>query len=225
MVKYFLRLCQGTNNEIIDDAAICTISINSRWVQTITRLLKTNGYAYVLHNPKNVDRNKLSEKFLQQCKDNYLQNLYYSGSDRIDSYLSLKEDTDKYQFQTYLDKIRIVEHRTTLTRLRTGCTYLTTDTGRFNDTPKHERICPLCNDGVEGTNHFLFQCRKKTNNRVKFENIWNYIKNNKSKIKHWSKEKLKLILNMNFNSQLGASVTKAIFDLYKERVKWEKSNK
>ena len=61
MVKYFLRLCQGTNNEIIDDGVICAISINSCWVQTITRLLKTNGYAYVLHNPKNVDRNKLSE--------------------------------------------------------------------------------------------------------------------------------------------------------------------
>ena len=30
MVKYFLRLCQGTNNEIIDEAAICAISINSR---------------------------------------------------------------------------------------------------------------------------------------------------------------------------------------------------
>ena len=28
---------------------------------------------------------------------------------------------------------------------------------------------------------------------------------------------------MNFNSLLGASVTEAIFDLYKERVKWEKS--
>ena len=163
MVKYFLRLYQGTNNEIIDDTAICAISINSRWVQTITRLLKANGYAYVLHSPKNVDRNKLSDKFLQQCKDNYLQNLYYSGSDRIDSYLSLTEDTDKYQFQTYLDKIRIVEHRTTLTRLRTGCTYLTTDTGRFNnDTPKHQRICPLCNAiGVEDTNQFLFQCRKR----------------------------------------------------------------
>ena len=83
----------------------------------------------------------------------------------------------------------------------------------------------LCNDGVEDTNHFLFQCRKKKNNRIKFENIWNDIKNNKSKIRHWSKEKMKLILNMNFNSQLGANVTKAIFDLYKERVKWEKSNK
>ena len=126
---------------------------------------------------------------------------------------------------TYLDKIRIVEHRTTLIRLRTGCTYLATDTGRFNDTPKHERVCPLCKDGVEDTNHFLFQCRKKTNNRVKFEIIWNDIKNNKPKIRHWSKEKLKLILNMNFNSQLGASVTEAIFDLFKERVKWEKSNK
>ena len=73
MVKYFLRLCQGTNNEIINDAAICAISTNSRWVQTPIRLLKTktNGYAYILYNPKTVDRNKLYEKFLQQCKDNF----------------------------------------------------------------------------------------------------------------------------------------------------------
>ena len=65
MVKY-------TNDEIVDDTAICAISVNSRWVQTIiTRLLKTSGYAYVLHSPKNVDRNKLSKQFVQQCKDNY----------------------------------------------------------------------------------------------------------------------------------------------------------
>ena len=73
---------------------------------------------------------------------------------------TLKQDDDKYQFQTYLYKIRIVEHGTTLTRLRTGFTYLTTDTGRITDTIKHERICPFCNDGVEDTNHFLFQCNK-----------------------------------------------------------------
>ena len=53
-----------------------------------------------------------------KCKDNYLQSLYYSGSDRIDSF----------------------EHRTTLTHLRTGCTYLTADTSGFNDIPKHEQI-------------------------------------------------------------------------------------
>ena len=145
MVKYFLRLCLGTDNAIVGDAAIFAISINSRWVQTIIRLLKTDSYAYVLHNPKNVDRNKLSKQFVQQFKDNYLQSLYCSGSDRIDSFLNLIKDADKYQFQTYLNKIRIVEHRTTLTRLRTGCTCLITDACRFNDTPKHERICPLCN--------------------------------------------------------------------------------
>ena len=55
-------------------------------------------------------------------ENNYLQSLYYSDSKR-----ALKENSDNYQFQTYL-KIKIVEHRTVLTRLRTGCTYLEIDT-------------------------------------------------------------------------------------------------
>ena len=30
--------------------------INSHWIQTITRLLKTNGFAYALSNPSSVNR-------------------------------------------------------------------------------------------------------------------------------------------------------------------------
>ena len=48
---------------------------------------------------------------------------------------------------------------------------MTADTSGFNDIPKHEQICPLCNDGVDDTNHFLFQPKKMTNNRVKFESV------------------------------------------------------
>ena len=144
MVKYFLRLSQKTKNEILHDAFDCAILINSRWIQTIIRLLKSNGFADALSNPSNVNRETFAKQFLQRCKDIYLQSLMYSESNKIHDYLSFKDNSDIYNSQIYLDKVRIVEHRTTLTRLRTGCTCLAQDTGRYENIPRENRICPLC---------------------------------------------------------------------------------
>ena len=55
-------------NEIVDDAFDCAILINSRWIQTITRLLKSNGFADSLNNPSNVNKETFAKQFLQRCK-------------------------------------------------------------------------------------------------------------------------------------------------------------
>ena len=86
----------------------------------------------------------------------------YSESKRINDYLSFKDNSDIYKSQIYLDKVRIVEHRTTLTRLRTGCTCLAQDTRRYENIPRENRICPLCKQGVENLSYFLFTCKEKT---------------------------------------------------------------
>ena len=131
MVKYFLRLSQKTKNEIVDDAFDCAILINSPWIQTITRLLKSNGFADAISNPSSVNRETFAKQLLQRCNDIYLQSLMYSELNGINDYLSFKDNSDIDISQIYLDKVRIVEHRTTLTRLRTGCTRLAQDTGRY----------------------------------------------------------------------------------------------
>ena len=86
-------------------------------MQTLSRLLKTNGFAYVLFNAQNLNIDHLSKQFLERCKDNYLPSLYYSDYNRIDNYLARKENSNNYQFKTCLEKIKIVEHRTILTCL------------------------------------------------------------------------------------------------------------
>ena len=159
-----MQLKQGTNNKILDHVSIYAAQINTCWMQTLSRLLKTNGFAYVLFDTQNFNRDQPSKQFLQRYKYNYLKSLYYSDSNRIDNYLALKENSDNYQFQTYLEKIKTVEH---LTRLRTGCTYLAVNTGRYEKTPKNDRRCPLCKQGIEDSSHFLFQCLKKTNIRAR----------------------------------------------------------
>ena len=51
VVKYFLRLSRGTGNKLVNDAFKCAKDTDSQWVQTITRLLKINGFSNVLHSP------------------------------------------------------------------------------------------------------------------------------------------------------------------------------
>ena len=165
-------------------------------MQTLSRLLKTNGFAYVLFDTQNLNRDQLSKQFLQRCKDNYLKSLYYSDSNRIDNYLALKENSDNYQFQTYLEKIKIVEH---LTRLRTGCTYLAINTSRYEKTPKNDRRCPLCKQGIEDSSHFLFQCLKKTDIRARLQDTLNGCKTHSFKYGYLDVRQ-RIIMNVDFNT-------------------------
>ena len=69
MVKYFIRLAQGTSNDLLNDAFSCTMGNNLQWVQTITKILKSAGYGYVLNDPFVVNKDKFHRKLLQQLKD------------------------------------------------------------------------------------------------------------------------------------------------------------
>ena len=89
-----MQLKQGTNNKILDNVSIYAALINTCWMQTLSRLLKANGFAYVLFDTQNLNRDQLSKQFLQRCKNNYSKSLYYSDSNRIDNYLALKENPD-----------------------------------------------------------------------------------------------------------------------------------
>ena len=67
MVKYFVRLAQGTSNDLLNDAFKCTMGNNSQWVQTITKILKSVGYAYVLN-----DLECYMDWFLSLICENYI---------------------------------------------------------------------------------------------------------------------------------------------------------
>ena len=47
MVKYFLRIAQGTGNKVLDEAYASSQEIDSTWIQNVERFLKSNGFANV----------------------------------------------------------------------------------------------------------------------------------------------------------------------------------
>ena len=53
--------------------------------------------------------------------------------------------------------------RSFMAQVRLGMLPLHIETGRFNDTPVHERICKLCDSNmVEDEKHFILHCPKYT---------------------------------------------------------------
>ena len=145
IIKYFIRLVKSTNNIKVNDAFACAIAQNTRWVQTVMRLLKVNGFydAFSAHI--------ISTKIL--CK--------------ISEYLNLQEN-ENYQYQSYLEKIRIVEHRKTFTKLRAGSTCLSVEKGRHQDIFCEKSVFPTCENGIEDLKHFLLGCKKPREKRTQF---------------------------------------------------------
>ena len=63
------------------------------------------------------------------------------------------------------------EHRILLTRWRLSCFDLKIETGRYNGTPREERLCSLCNQ-IEDEQHVLFDCRAYDSIRTQFTTLF-----------------------------------------------------
>ena len=56
-------------------------------------------------------------------------------------------------------------------KIRISKRKLMTETRRYNQTPRNDRFCPICNSGIiEDEFHFLFHCPKYSIPREKFYN-------------------------------------------------------
>ena len=62
------------------------------------------------------------------------------------------------------------EYRILLTRWRLSCFDLRIETGRYNGTPREERLCSLC-EVVEDEQHVFFSCRAYNSIRTQFETL------------------------------------------------------
>ena len=166
MIKYFLRLAHGTANDIIHDAFICAKEIISQWIQSVTKLLKNNGFSYVISSPLSVDKDKFHKEFCTGLKDNYIQEF------RPTTIEVCHLDLNSYEFQSYLDKITNTDHRKTFIKVRTGNNCLFIENGRYENIDRQERLCPLCsNSEAENLKHFIFKCEILKDERYRLVSI------------------------------------------------------
>ena len=82
----------------------------------------------------------------------------------------------KLEFHTepYVFRVNNKRNRSLLSRLRAGCLDLEIETGRWRGVERENRVCKLCNNGIENEIHFLFQCCKLDHIRKQYSKILEY---------------------------------------------------
>ena len=123
MIKYFIHLLKGTENPILDEAFQCAKTIETQWYQSVESLLKVNGFAYAVQDDRTLDDTNFPLIFKQRCTDIYFQNSIVSKmreSNKLGFYYMTIKGNDKtqYKHQSYLETVKNIEHKTSITRLR-----------------------------------------------------------------------------------------------------------
>ena len=82
------------------------------------------------------------------------------NSQKLEFYRSFKNE---YTSSKYLELTWRVPDRRTITELRISNHKLMIELGRYNNTPRDNRLCPVCDcNQTEDEIHFLFYCPKYT---------------------------------------------------------------
>ena len=112
------------------------------------------SYMWVQQNEMNIPLDIIKQRIF----DNYYQSWYavINNSNRLIMYSIYKHD---FSQENYLDFISNKNIRTALTRFRLSSHDLAVESGRYDDTPRSDRLCKFSSlNVVENEYHFLLVC-------------------------------------------------------------------
>ena len=229
MIKYFIRLLKGTENPILDEAFQCAKTIETQWYQSVESLLKVNGFAYVVQDDRTLDDTNFPLIFKQRCTDIYFQNSIVSKmreSNKLGFYYDMTmkgNDKTQYKHQSYLETVKNMEHKTSITRLRCSAHIFEEEKGRHMNVLREERLCNQCNSlEMEDLVHFIMKCNAYQNERADLIHILKEsYKRNYNKMTDM--EKCSKLLSMEIKPQLIDKCAATIHFIYKKRRKANKS--
>ena len=136
-------------------------------VKTLNNIGMSNIWITQIRNPKSEEPKKsLTTKILTRLRDISTQSIFQETHNPDGGKLQfLNSLKDTYHPESYL-KIKKLENRRALTKLRTSNHNLAIETGRWTKTERQHRLCVQCNQHkVEDEMHFLFECPAYTINR------------------------------------------------------------
>jgi hypothetical protein len=81
-----------------------------------------------------------------------------------------------FKLQNYLESPLTKEHRSFLSKIRISAHSLNIETGRYNSTPREQRLCKFCPSSVEDEKHFILHCPKYQNIRNSYNTLFQGIR-------------------------------------------------
>ena len=152
-VKYWLRLENGTENAILNEAFLETKTANHDWIQSVQYVLCTNGFRDIWLNLLNCDEQTFHKMFIQRLEDQHRQNLlgFMKTSSRFRVLSSLK---DGVELSPYITQIRNPDIRQILPILRIDLNCLVTC--KTKKTLIQRDTCLFCHIDGGGVEHFFY---------------------------------------------------------------------
>ena len=112
------------------------------WVTYVKSLLYELGFieSWDYDDTSYLTPNRIKQRLREHYKQNILASL--SKYSRLSIYCQYKQD---YCFEKYLDDIYIFKFRCSLLNLRCGVLNINIELGRFDNTHREQKMCPVCN--------------------------------------------------------------------------------
>ena len=117
-----------------------------------------NGFGYVWLNQHVPHPKRFIPALVQRLKDQSIQQSWNSEITGSSKLCLSKNFKPNHEHEAYLSHLSIRKCRNAFSKFRSSCYSLEIELGRHSGRPKQERICRLCNDGVEDELYFLFYC-------------------------------------------------------------------
>ena len=172
-IKNWDRIKNKKANQIIIKSHENSLLEDLNWTKTIKDTLAEHGLQIFYSQPEL--RNK-HLSFLKRANDIFHQNAFSAINDdssKLRTYSLIKEIKGR---EDYLTKIRNFKSRTTLTKFRLSNHKLRIELGRRDGTPREERTCQICHDGVEDEIHLLVKCKQYEELRAPLINMCRELK-------------------------------------------------
>ena len=174
MIKYWMKILRQNNSSLVkaiymmlkEDTDLNHNYNEQNWAFQIKSILQHHGFAYVWNNQFAIEIPFQTIK--QRIFDNYFQRWYcdINNSSRLQSYCIFKH---KFESEKYLTAVIENKYKIALSRFRTSSHNLSIETGRYDGTPREQRICKSCNmNKIENEYHFLLVCPNYRQLRTKY---------------------------------------------------------
>ncbi len=159
--KRWVCLCRTWNRFVtMDDTRINKqIFLNDyyanieTWCSSFYYVCYTLGFEHYYENLLEIDLNCFKEKLDIFAQEKWLESVH--SKPKLRTYVKYKT---KLEPEDYVLRLMSRYHRSTFAKFRCGILPLSIEVGRYRGVKVEDRICPLCNNGVESEIHFLLEC-------------------------------------------------------------------
>ena len=148
-IKYWLRLCHGTSNVLLNTAFKNACDIEHPWLQSIKYLLANNGFGDEFLDPMPITPN-FGKIFVQRLNDQFQQTLK-SNMNASNRFMYLNQCKNECERSAYLS---VIKNTKSVIYFRVDMNILATCKYRQPSAP----ACPMCQAGVEDIEHFILFC-------------------------------------------------------------------